>query len=145
MGDQRRVAFPGADAFTRMWTEFASKMMGSGMGFFSQSTPPEVARQMRSTMLSAWSEYCDQFMRSDEFLTSMKRSLDVAVQARRQLNDFLGQVQHEMQGASRQDVDQVMAAIEHLERRLLNESQRLSSRLDELSRRLEELEGRQQS
>lgn len=140
MGENRQEIFPGADAFTRMWTEFASQMMASGMGFSPQSTPPEAARQARSTMFRAWNEYCDQFMRSGEFLEAMKTSLDGAMQARRQLNEFLGQMQHEFQGASRQDVDQLMASLEHLERRIVDESERISSRLDELAERVEKLE-----
>ena len=95
---------------------------------------------MRSAMFKAWSEYCDQFMRSAEFLEMMKQSLTGSVQMRRQLNDYLGQVHHEFQGPSRQDVDQVLASLRQLQRRLEESTEPIAARLDEISRRLDELE-----
>ena len=123
-----------------MWSEFAAKMTEAGLAFSPQVTPPDAFRQLRTTMLRTWADYCDQFMRSNEFLALMKQSLDGAVQARRQLNDFLGRAQHELQGASRQDLDKVMASLDRLERRLADESDGIAARLDELSERLTRVE-----
>ena len=136
MASDQHDTFFGADAFTRMWTDFATKMTEAGLAFSPQVTPPEAFRQLRSTMLRTWAEYCDQFMRTDEFLAMMKQSLDGAIQARRQLNDFLGEVQHHLQGASRQDLDKVMTALESLQRRLTDERDAIDARLDELGERL---------
>ena len=82
MNDQPDSFFPGPDVFTRAWSDFATQMMQAGMAFTPNKTPPEAARDMRNTMLSAWSDYCDQFMRSPEFLNMMKQSLSASVQAR---------------------------------------------------------------
>ncbi len=145
MNEQTSNFFPGADIFTRMWSDFASKSMGAGVAFTPNSTPPEAARQMRSAMFQAWTEYCDQFMRSAEFLDMMKQSLAASIQARKQLNDFLGQVHHEFQGVSRQDMDQIMLSLRHLERRLLDSLERVSGQLDDLGQRLNKLENRSKS
>ena len=130
----------GGDAFTRMWSQFAAKMMELGLSFAPQATPPEAAREVRSSLLRAWADYCDQFMRSEEFLNMLKQSLAGAIQARQQLNNFLGEMQHNFQGTSRQDADELMASLQRVERRLLDETQRIAARLDELSARLAKVE-----
>ncbi len=138
--DQHTTTFPHADTFTRMWLDFATKVMGAGMAFSPEAMPPEAARQTRSAMLNAWAEYCDEFMRSPEFLDMLRQSLSTAMQARKQFNDFLGQVQHEFQGTSRQDVDQLMLSIRHLEHRLVDAVERISGQMEEIRHRLEQLE-----
>lgn len=132
--------FEGANAFMKMWSDFAASMTQAGMTFSSETLPPDAARQIRNQMLSSWSDYCERFMRSDEFREMMGQSLASAIQARRHLNDFLGQVQHELQGASRQDIDQLMLSLRHIERRVVDGMERLSERLDHLDARLSRLE-----
>lgn len=142
MPEEQQEAFPGADAFVQMWTQFASKMMAAGMAPMPDGSPFDAARQFRSAMFKAWGDYLDEYMRSEAFLETMRQTLDGASQARKQLNDFLGRVQHEMQGASRQDVDQLMAAMQHVERRIVNQSERIAERLEDLALRVERLESK---
>ena len=134
--------FPGADVFSRVWSDFASQMMRSGMGMSPGKTTPEVAREARTAMFKAWNDYCDQFLRTPEFIEMMKQSLAGSIQARKQLNDSLGQIQHEVQGASRQDVDQLMLSLRHMERRLVDTMERMSDQLDRFQERLQTLERR---
>ena len=130
----------GADAFTKMWGDFANKMGASGVPFAREATASDASRQVRTAMFKAMSEACDEFIRAPQFQDMMKQSLSASIQFRKQLNDFLGRIHHEFQGTSRQDVDQLMEVIGHVERRVMDSSERLSSRLDELSSRLERIE-----
>jgi transposase len=132
--------FPGPDAFTRMWSDFSSQMMKAGAAFTPDHTPPEAARDMRAAMFRAWSDYCEQFMRSEEFLKMMKQSLSASIEARKQLNEFMGRAHHEFQGVSRQDVDQMMLSMRHMERRVVDALERLDDRLEALDQRIEALE-----
>jgi hypothetical protein len=88
------------------------------------------------------SEACDAFMRAPQFQEMMKQSLSASIQFRKQLNDYLGRVHHEFQGPSRQDVDQLMEVIGHVERRITDSIERLTRRVDQLSARLDRLERR---
>jgi septal ring factor EnvC (AmiA/AmiB activator) len=124
----------------RAWTDLASKMMTAGLSLSPESTPPEAAREIRSNLLSAWADHMQQFFRSPMFLEAMRKNLDFNVQARKQLNEYLGQVQHEFQGVSRQDVDHLMRAMRHVEQRSVDGLERISSQLDDLSQRLDCLE-----
>jgi hypothetical protein len=140
MSDERPHFFPSPESFARIWTDFAAQMMKSGTIPFPEQSPPDAARQWRSAMFKSWSDYCDQFMRSAEFMEMMKQSLAASIAARRQLNEFLGNAQHELQGASRQDVDQIMLSLRHMERRMVDGTERLADQMKALTRRLDQLE-----
>jgi len=124
-----------AQMFAKFWTDFATKMAAAGFAAAPGSTPPDATRQVRAAIFKAMGEACDEFMRSVQFQEMMKQSLANAVQFRKQLNEWLGQMHHEFQGTTRQDVDQMMQVMEHLERRMADGFDRLSARLDGLEKR----------
>lgn len=126
----------------RAWTDFMTKMMAAPMPFSSAGSPPDAAREIRSNMLNAWADYWQQVMRSPEFLETMKQSVDSSVQWRKQFNDFLGQMQHELQGVSRQDVDQIMRMMRHVEQRSVDGMERVTDQLERIVDRLEAIEKR---
>jgi len=133
------------EMFTRMWSDFAAKMASAGMAPGAASpaaASPDMARQMRDMFFKAWSEACDQYMRSEEFRRMMRESMTAAIELRKQLNAQLGEFQHAMQGASRQDVDRLLQGIDMLDRRVNETFEELIGRFDSLSKRLDELETR---
>ena len=131
-----------ADAFVRMWADFASRMAAAGMSYQPDSTPPQMTREMRDAMLNAMGEQCNQFMRSPQFLEMIKQSMRASIDMRKQMNDFLGRMHHDMQGASRQDVDQIMLSLRHLEHRIVDTVDRVDERLDAITQRLDALEAK---
>jgi hypothetical protein len=131
--DQNGAAAP--DLFTKMWSDFTAQMMRAGMAFTPNRTPSDMTQEMRSAMFKAWGEYLDQFMRSPDFLEAMQRSLGTSLKARKQWNDFMGQMQHGLQIATRQDVDQILSSLHHAERRIID-------RIEELTEQMEALEGK---
>lgn len=128
------------DAFTKMWTDFASQMAQAGMSLDPAQQQPDAARAMRDTMLGAMNRHAQEFMRSPEFLNTMKQAFDGSMAARKQLNDFLAQAQHDFQATSRDDIDQVMQAIQSLESRLTSGMDRLGQHIDRVNARLDALE-----
>jgi hypothetical protein len=115
-----------ASNFQKIWTETMSKTMQAAFTFTPNSPPPEVLRQIRSGIFQALAESWDKFMRSPEFLEAMKQWMEQAVSFRKMTNDFLGTVRHEMQAPSREDIDTVMLAVRHMEKRLLDRIEQLS-------------------
>ena len=124
----------------RMWTDMATKMMSAAQSLSPETPAPEAARDLRSAMLGAWTDAWNQYLRSPDFLEWMRRSVDIAVQGRKQVNDWLGQMQHEMQAVSRQDLDQLMRAMRHIEQRSVDGLERISDQLDDLAERINCLE-----
>ncbi len=136
MTNGQKGSSAGPDALTRMWTDFATRMMSASMTFSPESPPPEVARNIRGAMFQAMSRYAEEFMRSPQFLEAMKQSMDAGMLFRKMVNEFLGRLQFEMQGISRGDVDALVKRLKRMENRL-------ADRLDDLVERLERLEARQ--
>ena len=135
-----RGFFEASTLFNKMCADFAAKMAASGTAFSPDQSPPEVAREVRAAMFQAWSEYCDQFMRSPAFLELVKNSLNHAIDMRKQLNEFVGRVHDEFQGTSRQEIDQLMQGLRHLEQRMTDEFAEISSRLQGLEEAFREVQ-----
>lgn len=129
-----------AEAFAQMWTEFASRMAQVGLNIQPSQAPPEAARQMRDALLSAMNTAAQEQLRNPEFLASMKQWMSQSIEMRKQMNDWLGRAQHEFQGASRQDVDQLLAGLHHIEQRTVDGLERLTERIEAIDNRLASLE-----
>ncbi|MEN6495423.1 MAG: hypothetical protein ABFD16_14175 [Thermoguttaceae bacterium] len=123
-----------------LWFDLASKMSQTMPAFSPQQTPPEAFRQLRSAQLGAWGDCFQELMRKPEFLEAVKQWTSFTVQARKQWSDFLGQLQHEFQGASRQDIDQLMLSLRHLESRVVEGVEEIATQLDGIDARLRSLE-----
>jgi hypothetical protein len=122
--------------FQKIWMESMSKMSQAGFPLAADSPPPELLREIRNgvfrTLAQAWEEY----MRSPQFLESMKQWMDQAISFRRMTNEFLGKARNEMQAPSLDDLNSAMLAIRHVEKRLLDRIEELSVQMKELSERL---------
>jgi len=130
------------DVFGRMWTDFIKRSADAGFSFKPDAPPPEAARSMRDATIKAWAQWWDEYLRSPQFVQNMKQSMDAAIQARKQVNDWMGKAHHEMGGASRQDVDELMLTLRHVERRIADATERLGDRLASLEARLDALDAK---
>jgi hypothetical protein len=124
-----------AMAFQKMWMDSASKMMQAAFTVTPGSASPELVRQMRGGIFQALTESWDEFMRSPQFLEGSKQWMDNAITFRKMTNEFMAKMRNEMQAPSRDDIDNVMLNVRHMEKRLLD-------RLEELSDQLEALNGK---
>jgi len=127
--------FEQAAAFQKIWLETFNKMAQAGFSFSPEAAPPDVLRQMRSGIFQALAKSWEEFMRSPQFLDSMKAMMENAIAFRKMSNDLLTQARHSIQGPARSDIDDLMQAIHHLETRILDRVEDISSRLDALERK----------
>ncbi len=132
MSDSTENPFEKATAFQKIWMDTFTKMAQSGFSFSPDAAPPELLRQMRSGIFSALSKSWEEFMRSPQFMDSMKTMMDNAIVFRKMGNDMLTEAHHTMQGTARSDIDDLMQAIHTMETRILNRVEEVSNRLDEL-------------
>ena len=135
MSDSTENPFEKAAAFQKIWMETFTQMAQSGLSFSPDSTPPELLRQMRSGIFSALSKSWEEYMRSPQFMDSMKGMMDKAIAFRKMGNDMLTKAHHSMQGTARSDIDDLMQAIHIMETRILNRVEEVSTRLDELEQK----------
>ena len=115
-----------AGDFLRHWQDTFNRMLQAAGTFTPETMPPEMMRQMRSGIFQAMAKSWEEFMRSPQFLEGTKQMMDNAIMFRQMTNDFLTKARQEMQGTSRQDVDDVLLAMREMEARL-------SRRMDEFS------------
>jgi hypothetical protein len=118
-----------AAAFQKMYLESISKTLQAAFKFTPESAPPQVLQQIRAGILQALAESWEQFMRSDQFLEGMRQWMDNAVSFRSLTNEFLGRLRNEGQAPSRSDIDTVLLAVRHMEKRLLDRLEELSTQL----------------
>lgn len=137
---------PPIDPFTAFWRDVWAKAgapaPGQQPGFpgipampqgFPGFISPEVARRMQAAFFDAMAQYADQYMRSPEFLESMKKSMDQALQLRRQMDDFLkANLASTMAPISTGANAEILDAIRRTESMLKQELSELRSRLDRL-------------
>jgi hypothetical protein len=123
------------EAFQKIWLETFSKLGETAFTFSPQSAPPDVLRNLRNGILQALGKSWDEFLRSPQFLEGMKQWMDNALQFRKMTGDFLAKARQESGAVAREDVDSMLAAIEHLERRLLDRIEDLAEQVGELSGR----------
>jgi hypothetical protein len=129
-----------AQQLTTMWLDFATRMTAAGLSFQSDQSPPDAARHVRDVTLDAFGRETDKYMRSPQFLQAIKQTLDTSIAARKQLNTFLTQAHHSVQGVSKQDLDALSLSVRQLQTRVLDRLEQLIERVDDVSQRLNALE-----
>jgi len=134
------AGFEQAQRMGSLWMEFATRMATAGMAFRPDQPPGDAARDVRQASLSMLAEQTDKYMRSPEFLATVKQSLDASIGFRQQLNELLTQAHHSVQGVAIQDIDSVLKSVRHLEARVLDRIETVADKLVEVSRRLDALE-----
>ena len=123
-----------AAALQKIWLDSISKLLNTAFTFGGESPPPEILREIRSGVFAALARSWEEFMRSPQFLDSMKQWMDNAVAFRKMSNDFMATARNEMQATSRDDIDTIMLAVRHMEKRLLDRVEELSAQVQELQR-----------
>ena len=124
-------------AFQRIWVDSASKIMQAAFTAGPNSAPPEILKQIRGGIFQALAESWEEFMRSPQFLEGMKQWMESAINFRKLSNDFMSKVRNEMQAPSRDDVDTIMLNIHHIEKRLLDRLDELSTLVTQLNQQLQ--------
>src|SRR6516162_11769540 len=125
-----------AAAFQKIWMESMSKLMQTAFTITPNSPPPEILRQIRSGIFQALAQSWEEFMRSPQFLEGMKQWMESAINFRKMTNDFMAKIRNEMQAPSRDDIDTVMLSVRHMEKRLLDRVEELSTQVAQLNQQL---------
>jgi len=136
MSDEKENLYEQASAFQKIWGESFAKLAQVAFTYSPESAPPELLRQLRSGIFQALGKSWEEYMRSPQFLDSMKQMMDQAISFRKATNEVLTRAHQEIQGTSQKDVEAIMVSIHHMEVRLLDCMEELSGRLDQLEQRL---------
>src|ERR1700736_1194868 len=125
MSDNMNKAFDQVAAFQKLWTDSFANMTSVWSQFSPGSPPSEEMREMRGGMLKVLAETWDEYMRTPPFMEMMKASLNGALDLKRMARDGMNRVHEQFENPSKEDIDGVLLAIRHAERRLLDRLERL--------------------
>ena len=112
------------DPFTKFWTDMVSKM-GAASPAAMPSMPDasasnESMKQMQRMFFDALSKYFDDFMRSEQFMSMMKQTMDRSLALKQQVDQFLTKLHHGTQTASASDMSDIAGTLRNIEDRLLH-------------------------
>jgi translation initiation factor 2 alpha subunit (eIF-2alpha) len=121
MSDSIEKSFDQVAAFQKLWLDSFADMASIWSQFSPTSPPSDELRKMRGGMLKVLAETWDEYMRTPQFLQLMKASLSGMLDVKRMARDGLNRVHDQLENTSKQDVDDVLMAVRHVERRILVE------------------------
>src|SRR5246127_1295750 len=128
MSDNMNKGFDQVAAFQKLWMDSFTDMAGVWSQYSASSPPVDEMRKMRGGMLKVLAETWDEYMRTPQFLEMMKASLNGALDLKRMAREGMNRVHEQFENPSKQDVDDVLLAIRHVERRLLDRLEGLDDR-----------------
>ncbi len=126
----------GSDQFTKFWSDMMSQMSGAGFGTMFEGSRENAQKAMQKAFLDAWQHHCEEFMRSDAFLASMKTSMDNALSFREQMNKFVSDAMNQGPLPTKTDTDSILQVLHGFEVRVLDQMQRMTTRIESLEARL---------
>jgi len=131
-----------AAAFQKLWLDTFGNVANVWSQFSPGSPPPEEMRRVRGGMLKAMAGAWDEFTRTPQFMEMMKASLNGALDLRRMGREGMNKMHEQFETPSKEDLDSILLAIRHVERRLLDRVEGVGDRVLNISEQLEKLDER---
>ena len=142
MSDNTSKYFDQVAAFQKLWTDSFANMASVWSQFSPGSPPSDEMRKMRGGMLKALAETWDEYMRTPQFMEMMKASLNGALDLKRLASDGMNRVHEQFKTPSKEDIDEVLLALRHVERRVLDRLEGLDDRLAKLDEKIDKVDQR---
>ena len=140
MSDNTNKAFDQVAAFQKLWTDSFANMASVWSQFSPGSPPSDEMRKMRGGMLKVLAETWDEYMRTPQFMEMMKGSLNGALDLKRMARDGMNRVHEQFETPSKEDIDGVLLAIRHVERRLLDRLEGIDDRVANLDEKIDKVD-----
>jgi len=142
MSDNTGKIFDQVTAFQKLWMDSFTDMAGVWSQYSASSPPVDEMRKMRGGMLKVLAETWDEYMRTPQFMEMMKASLNGALNLKRMARDGMNRVHEQFENPSKEDIDGVLLAIRHVERRLLERLEGLNERVANLDEKIDKVDQR---
>jgi chromosome segregation ATPase len=142
MSDSTEKLFDQAAAFQKLWMDSFTDMAGVWSQFSPSSPPIDEMRKMRGGMLKVLAETWDEYMRTPQFLEMMKASLNGSLDLRRMAREGMNRLHEQLENPSKQDIDDLLLAIRHVERRLLDRLEGVGDRVENLNEKIDKVSER---
>jgi hypothetical protein len=142
MSDNMNKGFDQVAAFQKLWTDSFLKMASVWSQFSPSSPPSDEMRKMRGGMLQALAETWDEYMRTPQFMEMMKASMNGVLDLKRMAREGMNRVHEQFESPSKENIDDVLMAIRHVERRLLDRLEGLNNQVANLDEKIDQVDQR---
>jgi len=140
MTNNMNQSFEQAASFQKIWMDSLTNMVGTFSQFNPTTPPPEQFRAMRGSMLKVLAETWNEFMRSPQFMEVMKLSINGAFDMRTMMKENMNKLHEQLETPSKEDIDGILLAIRHVERRVLDRLEGMEERAGSLYEGIERIE-----
>jgi hypothetical protein len=140
--DNLNKYFDQVTAFQKLWTDSLANMASVWSQFSPGSPPTDEMRKMRGGMLKVLAETWDEYMRTPQFMEIMTASLNGMLDLKRMARDGMNRVHEQFENPTKNDIDDVLLAIRHVERRLLDRLEGLNDRVANLDEKIDNVDHR---
>ena len=135
-------AFDQVADFQKLWLDSFANTASIWSQFSPSSPPSDELRKMRGGMLKVLAETWDEYMRTPQFMEMMKASLNGALDLKRMARDGINRVHEQFENPSKEDIDDLLLAVRHVERRLLDRLEGLDNRVANLDEKFDQVDQR---
>jgi hypothetical protein len=142
MSDNMNKGVDQVATFQKLWMDSFANMASACSQFSPGSSPSDEMRKMRGGMLKVLGETWDEYMRTPQFMEMMKASLNGALDLKRMSRDGMNRVNEQFESPSKDDINGVLLAIRHVERRLLDRLEGLDDRVANLDQKIDKVDQR---
>jgi len=109
-----------AAAFQKMWMDSMTGITQVWTDYSPQEPPPGELKKARQGVLKVVSKAWEEYMRSPEFLEAMRDTMNNSVQWQKWAKENSKKIHQAAGTASKEDMQGVMIAVQHVERRVLD-------------------------
>ena len=120
MEEKFKESFKQAAAFQKMWMDSMSGMTRVWSEYSPKNPPPDELKKVRNGVLKAVSQTWEEYMRTPEFMQMMKETMNNSVQWQKWAKDNTNKMHSALGSASKDDIQGVLVAVQHVERRVLD-------------------------
>jgi uncharacterized protein YdcH (DUF465 family) len=142
MSDNMNTALDQVAAFQKLWLDSFANTASIWSQFSPSSPPSDELRKMRGGMLKVLAETWDEYMRTSQFMEMMKASLNGTLDLKRMARDGINRVHEQFENPSKEDIDDLLLAVRHVERRLLDRLEGLDNRVANLDEKIDKVDQR---
>lgn len=142
MDDNMKKTFEQAAGFQKLWMDSFANMGSVWSQYSPGNPPPEEIRKMRGGMLKVLSQTWDDFMRTPQFMEMMKASLNGALDLKKMASDGMSRMHETFETPDKEDINGILLAIRHVERRLLDRLEGIDDRVLNLDERIGKVDSR---
>ncbi len=125
-------SFEQAAAFQKMWMDTMTGMTRVWSAYSPEKPPPEQLKNMRNQTLRAIASSWEEFMRTPQFMEMMRDSMNNGMAWKGAAKEGIDRIHATMQTAAKKDIDGVLLAIRHVEKRVLDRIETLQENIEEL-------------